>query len=55
MPTEIVQQAERACEGIRTFVERAVEPFGCVGLGWLTRFVNDTARSDAATSNPQSS
>ena len=40
MPDEIALQATAACEQVRTLVEQSVEPFGKVGVAWLSSFIN---------------
>jgi uncharacterized protein len=38
IPLEIARQALATCHQIRSFVEQSDEPFGSVGISWLTRF-----------------
>ncbi|MGH2547913.1 MAG: DUF402 domain-containing protein [Thermomicrobiales bacterium] len=44
MPDHIAAQAETACEQLRDWVERGIEPFGSVGHAWLARFLTETDR-----------
>lgn len=41
MPNDIAVQIESACEHLRDWVERGVEPFGSAGHAWLSRFLAD--------------
>jgi hypothetical protein len=43
MPADVAARAQEACERVRGLVERAAEPFGDVGRGWLARFLAEPA------------
>ena len=42
MPNEIVVKVEETCNQVRSSVEQASEPFGSVGLSWLSYFLANT-------------
>jgi len=42
MPNEIVVEAQDTCNHIRSLVEQATEPFGNIGLLWLSHFLATT-------------
>jgi hypothetical protein len=43
MPTNIVTMAQATCEHVRFLVEQTTEPFGAIGLGWLSAFLASVA------------
>jgi hypothetical protein len=42
LPLDIATKAMATCQQIHAFVEQSVEPFGSVGISWLTGFLQQT-------------